>query len=79
MNESLLNGQHFDSLIDSEITNELTTNILNEINAFIFVFDVQNLKPLWINSYFTKRMGFTNDDIKNPRFHGWVENFLNRF
>ena len=75
MNESLLNGQHFDSLIDSEITNELTTNILNEINAFIFVFDVQNLKPLWINSYFTKRMGFTNDDIKSAT----KEDFLKLF
>ncbi len=75
MKEPSLNGQYLDGFIDCEITNELSTNILNEINAFIFVFDIQNVKPLWINSYFTKRMGYTNNDIRNTT----KEDFLKLF
>jgi DNA-binding CsgD family transcriptional regulator len=75
MKELSLNGQSPDRLTDCETTNELATNILNEINAFVFVFDVQNIKPLWINRYFTERMGYTNQDIRNTS----KEDFLKLF
>ncbi|MGD2036189.1 MAG: LuxR C-terminal-related transcriptional regulator [Bacteroidales bacterium] len=69
------NDQRIDHLNDSETTNELTKNILNEINAFIFVFDLENLKPLWINNYFTRRIGYTNNDLQRIS----KEEFLNLF
>jgi len=49
---------------DSKIANAQTRNILNKINAFIFIFDVDNLKPLWINKYFYTKMGYTNKDLR---------------
>ncbi len=80
-----------DQIDDSEITDQLTKKILNEIHAFIFIFDVENLKPLWINSYFKKRMVYSNEEAQSvtkeeflklfhpkslPLFLNRIKNFL---
>ncbi len=49
---------------DSKIANVQTRNILNKINAFIFIFDVGKLTPLWINKYFYTKMGYANKDLR---------------
>lgn len=46
-----------------KLLKKLTRNILNEINAFIFILDVENLKPLWVNNYFKTRMGYSIEDV----------------
>jgi len=45
--------------------NYLNSNILNNIDAFIFIFDVEEIKPVWINDYFNKKMGYTTNDLKD--------------
>ena len=43
----------------------LNSNILNNIDAFIFIFDFEQMRPVWINDFFNKKMGFAQDDLKN--------------
>jgi DNA-binding CsgD family transcriptional regulator len=40
-------------------------DILNKINAFIGIFDVQNHKLLWVNKYFTKKTGYSLSALLN--------------
>lgn len=75
MKELSMSGQSPDRLTECEITNELATDILNEINAFVFVFDIEKIKPFWINRHFTKRMGYTNQEIRKAT----KEDFLKIF
>jgi DNA-binding CsgD family transcriptional regulator len=44
---------------------QISNYILNELNTFIFIFDVDNLRPLWINDYFKKRMGYSCEEAQN--------------
>lgn len=59
--ENTYNNGYFSNGI-SQYTN---SNILNKLDAFIFIFDVDELKPVWINCYFKKCMGYSLDDLKN--------------
>jgi DNA-binding CsgD family transcriptional regulator len=43
----------------------LNTSILNNIDAFIFLFDVQLVKPVWLNEFFFKRLKYTYEDLMN--------------
>jgi DNA-binding CsgD family transcriptional regulator len=43
----------------------LSAKILNRINAFICVIDVQELKFLWINRYFVNKTGFSATALLN--------------
>lgn len=45
-------------------SNLLTTSILDKIDAFIFIYDVEKMIPVWINQYAVKRFGYTNEDLK---------------
>ena len=49
---------------ENETTNFLNSNILNTIDAFVFIFDFEQVKPVWINDFFQKKMGYTLDDLK---------------
>jgi DNA-binding CsgD family transcriptional regulator len=64
MNEllkSIFTAEYF----EGETTNEFTNTILNNISAFVFIFDAEKMVPVWINNYFQKRMGYTNEDVKS--------------
>ena len=50
---------------NNDTANYLNSNILNNIDAFIFIFDIEEIKPVWINEYFLKKMGYSNDDLKD--------------
>lgn len=45
-------------------SNLLTSNILDKIDAFVFIYDVEKRKPVWINQYAVKRFGYTNNELK---------------
>jgi DNA-binding CsgD family transcriptional regulator len=60
---------------DGITSNLLTTNILNNIDAFVFIYDVEKTKPVWINKYAVKRFGYSNSDLKKVT----SEEFLSLF
>lgn len=65
MKEFLKNISPFEYFDNSNATNFLNSNILNNIDAFIFIFDYERMLPVWINNYFEKKMGYTNDELKD--------------
>jgi DNA-binding CsgD family transcriptional regulator len=50
---------------ESETTGEFTNQIINNISAFVFIFDAELKVPVWINNHFQKRMGYTNVDLQS--------------
>jgi DNA-binding CsgD family transcriptional regulator len=74
--DELLKGiftiEYFDA---KETTNEFTNSILNNISVFVFIFDAEKMVPVWINKYFQKRMGYTNEDLKELK----ADDFLGLF
>lgn len=63
-------------LVENGLTsNLLTTNILDNIDAFVFIYDVEKTKPVWINQYAVKRFGYSNGDLKKVT----TEEFLSLF
>ncbi len=44
--------------------NFLTTHILDEIDAFVFIYDVEKAVPVWINQYAITRFGYSNSDLE---------------
>jgi PAS domain S-box-containing protein len=60
---------------ENETTNKLNANILNNIDAFVFIFDIDNGIPVWINDFFRKKMGFTNQDLKKKSPDEFLELF----
>lgn len=64
MKNSSKDSRIFDFAGEELSSNLLTANILDNIDVFIFIFDVENIKPLWINQYFVKRFGYTNNDLE---------------
>jgi DNA-binding CsgD family transcriptional regulator len=46
-------------------SNLLSTNILNSIDAFVFIFDIERTVPVWINQFSVKRFGYSNQDLQN--------------
>ncbi len=60
LSKNIPSTEYFD---DNETINQITNQIVNYINAFVFVFDVQLKVPVWINDHFRKRMGFNEDDM----------------
>ena len=42
----------------------LDSSILNEIDAFVFIVDVELMRPVWLNNYFYKRMHYEPEDLK---------------
>ena len=76
MNEllkSVLSSEYFD---ENNTTNIFTSNILNNLNIYVFVFDAENKIPVWINDYFNKRMGYTNDDLKTVTPESFLQLFI---
>jgi DNA-binding CsgD family transcriptional regulator len=53
----------------------LDSSILNDLDAFVFIVDVEQLKPVWLNNYFSKRMGYTEEDFRNLSSQGFLETF----
>ena len=64
-----------DTFGDNLSSNHLTNNIMDNIDVFIFIFDVEKIKPVWINEYFVKRFGYTNKDLESVT----SEEFLSLF
>ncbi len=54
---------------------QISSDILNELNTFIFIFDVENLIPLWVNDYFMKRMGYSREEAQNVTKETFLELF----
>ncbi len=50
---------------NNETANYLNSNILNNIDAFVFILDFEEMIPVWINDYFQKRMGYSSDELEN--------------
>jgi len=42
----------------------LDSSILNDIDAFIFIVDVELLRPVWLNQFFFKRMHYKQEDLE---------------
>lgn len=59
-NLSILNHLEQDYSFDS-----LNSSILNSIDAFVFIFDVEHVKPIWLNDFFYKKLKYTKEDFKN--------------
>ena len=59
LNTNLLNSNDTDGLL--EVT---SLDILDKIEAFIFIFDLKSFKPLWINRYTEKRFHCTNEELQ---------------
>ena len=55
--------------------NFLTTSILDKIDAFVFIYDVEKSVPVWINQYAIKRFGYTLSDLERVT----SEEFLSLF
>lgn len=52
-------------LIDSiDNFKDLSREILDSIDAFIFIFDMDTALPIWINKYFERKLNYTNNDLK---------------
>ena len=64
MKEDYKNTASFEFFDNISTNDHLNSDILNSIDAFIFIFDVEEMKPVWINDYFEKKMNFTNEDLK---------------
>lgn len=54
-----------ESLKDNKISNFLTNQIFNSVQAFVFIFDFEKTIPVWINKYFEIRMGYSEGDLMN--------------
>lgn len=65
MKDFLDQNINFSQPEDILLTDSLAKSILNEINAFIFIFDVETLTPLWINKYFKDKMGYSNNELES--------------
>jgi DNA-binding CsgD family transcriptional regulator len=72
LSKSIFGSEYFD---DNETTNIFTNNILNNLSAFVFILDTESIIPVWINEYFYKRMGYTNDDVKSATPESFLELF----
>ena len=64
MKEDYKNTASSEFLDNINANDYLNSDILNSIDAFIFILDVEAMMPVWINDYFQKKMGFTDDDLK---------------
>lgn len=64
MKESLKNNNIHQFIDKLELSKDLSINILDEIDAFVFILDVELLKPVWINKFFVKRFQFTKEELK---------------
>ncbi|RPJ78836.1 MAG: hypothetical protein EHM20_02945 [Alphaproteobacteria bacterium] len=69
---SILDSEFFN---ESETTNEFTGGILNNLSVFVFIFDAELKIPVWVNKHFSKRMGYTDDDLQSVT----PESFLSLF
>jgi DNA-binding CsgD family transcriptional regulator len=70
--KSILGSEYFD---ENETTNLFANNILDNLNAFVFIFDAENKIPVWINDYFNKKMGYTNEDVRKATAESFLELF----
>jgi DNA-binding CsgD family transcriptional regulator len=50
-------------------------NLLNQIDAFIFIMEIKPAKPIWINDYFRKAMGYTIEDLNEITPEKFLELF----
>ncbi len=52
-------------LFHEDPSNEgLNASFLNQLDAFIFIFDMEHMKPLWINNFFYKKFGYSPEELK---------------
>ena len=42
----------------------LNSCILNDIDAFVFIVDVEHLRPVWLNDFFFKRLHYRPEDLE---------------
>lgn len=42
----------------------LKSSLLNDIDAFVFILDVEKMIPIWLNDFFYKRMSYTHEDLE---------------
>jgi DNA-binding CsgD family transcriptional regulator len=64
--------EYFD---DHETINLLTTQIINDINTFVFIFDVELFVPVWLNNHFLKRMNYTQEELQELTAEKFLEMF----
>ncbi len=48
-----------------KINGNLASTILDSIEAFICIIEITQLKLIWTNKYFSKRLGYTADEFTN--------------
>jgi DNA-binding CsgD family transcriptional regulator len=65
MNDFLKNFGLKENWPNSETSIFLTNHIFEEIHAFVFIFDIEKIEPVWINKYFETRMGYLEDELKD--------------
>jgi PAS domain S-box-containing protein len=53
----------------------LDTSFLNQLDACIFIFDMEHMKPLWINSFFYRIFKYSAEDLRTMT----AEQFLDMF
>lgn len=54
-------------------TEDLNSSLLNDIDACVFIVDVQQLKPIWLNDYFFERLRYDRDffhHLTSEKFFG---------
>jgi PAS domain S-box-containing protein len=65
MKEMSLTLEEFPGLLSGKFNNNLTHSILDIIEAFICIFDIDNLKIIWTNRYITRRLGYSAKELTN--------------
>jgi PAS domain S-box-containing protein len=75
MNEQSKQIRFHEYVNEIDSINFLNSNILNNIDAFVFIFDYEQIKPVWINDYFEKKMGYTQKDLKNATSNDFLSLF----
>jgi DNA-binding CsgD family transcriptional regulator len=89
MAEPDISYYRIDEVFRRKVNGSLATSILDKMDILIAVIEVETFRPVWVNNYAAKRLGYTSNEILNlssdgfkslfqPCFQHRIENFMNR-
>ncbi len=78
-----------DEVFRRKVNGSLATSILDKMDILIAVIQVETFRPVWVNNFAAKRLGYTSGEILNlstdgfkslfqPCFQRRIENFMKR-